>query len=447
MKLFNLYKRLRRIFIEGPDWLEEPPFLKYRYRSRSLLALFWIYAYYVRIFTVPGRMLITVLLLTCMYNLVSIYNPLNILTFTLLATFSVDFGIGFLFRPRLTIIREMPERVRAGTAARINYTVKNRRKIPAWNIVLDSNMRRKGLKYLDGEAAVDCIPAKGEIKEKAFLCADKRGRYKLPKPIADAAFPFCIFKWSSRERDSHSLTVYPAYKTLNSLSLPVGKKYQKQASNMISKIGESVDFFGCREFRTGDETKHIHWPSSARAGKLIVREFQEEHLSRVAVIADTYVCPGSKWRRFVFGERKSFPELEAAVSLTASLADFLAREDCIIDIFAAGPDVYHFQGGRSLACLDNILDILACLEPNLKEPIKELSPSVMAEVSGIGSTVLVLLNWDEERKLLVRNLRDSGVAVKVIIIADGKKQLDLSEAGDARLLTTQEIFDGKVKEL
>jgi uncharacterized protein (DUF58 family) len=443
MRLKTLYDRARRRYLEGPDWVELPPFMNYKYRSRTMLALFWVYGYYVRWFTVHGRMLITVLLISLMYNLFSIDNPVRLLTFSMLAIFLMDFILGYIFKPRIRISRRLPERVRAGSATRLSYHVENKRKMPAWNVAIDSNLGRQGLKYVKEEASVDCLPGKKSSDMHSYIYAERRGRYELPAPIIDSAFPFCILKWSCRGNDSQQLIVYPSYSNLLSLDLPMGKKYQRNGPKMISKVGESMDFLGCREFRTGDDPRHIHWPSSARAGDLVVREFQEDRLSRIALIVDTFIPHEKKLRNFI-GIKSVYPEFEATISLTAALADFLSNGDFIIDIFAAGPEVYYFQGGRSLAHFDNILDILACLEPNRKEPIKRLSPTVMEEVSGIGSAVLILMGWDDERESLVKELENSGVAVKIVIVT-GKKDFKIERP--AEILDPGDIFKGKVRKL
>ena len=77
---------------------------------------------------------------------------------------------------------------------------------------------------------------------------------------------------------------------------------------------------------------------------------------RAAVILDTHV-PGGLGR--AAQERRD--AFERAVSVAAAVSDFMARQDYLVDIFAAGPNLYHLTAGRSLAYLDQILDILACV--------------------------------------------------------------------------------------
>jgi uncharacterized protein (DUF58 family) len=117
-----------------------------------------------------------------------------------------------------------------------------------------------------------------------------------------------------------------------------------------------MEFHACREFRVGDNPKHIHWPTTARKNEIIVREFQEEYLCRIALVVDTFVPKRkpSLLMPVTFSSEPPPPEFEAALTLTAALAEHLACGDYIVDIFAAGPEIYHFKGGRSLAQLEQM---------------------------------------------------------------------------------------------
>jgi uncharacterized protein (DUF58 family) len=196
----------------------------------------------------------------------------------------------------------------------------------------------------------------------------------------------------------------------------------------------------------GDNPKHIHWPTSARKGDLIVREFREEYLCRIALVVDTFV-PGRKKSLLspVTWDQETPPdEFEAALSLTAALADHLARGDYIVDIFAAGPDIYHFKGGRSLAQLEQILDILSSMEPNRKEPLTKLESAVMEEIAGIGSAVLLLLKWDDARAALVENMRSYGVRLKIIVLSDDPS---IPNGADVAGYRPEDVLAGNIREL
>ena len=104
--------------------------------------------------------------------------------------------------------------------------------------------------------------------------------------------------------------------------------------------------------------------------------------------------------------------LERAISLAASITDYLSRQEYVIDLFAAGPKLYYLQAGRSLAYLQNIMDVLACLEPTPPddESFLEMETALLEEIEGISTTILVFTDWDARREGLFSLARGLGSA-------------------------------------
>ena len=441
----TFFKDLRRRFYEGPDWIELPAYVRNsRYRSPTLLTIAWTYAYYTSFFTVAGRIIMAISFLVISYSFTLMQNPVRILAFSLIAIFAGDFIVGFLLRPRLKIRREIPVRARAGNPVRVDYHIKNLRPIPVWNVSVDSCLPDSSLKHYDGQTTVEYIPSKTEVNLSSSLISEKRGVYSLPIPLADSTFPFGIFRWISRGNEPQRLLIYPDYTTLDSINLPVGQRYQRNALPKISKVGESMEFMGCREFRTGDNPRHIHWPSTARIGEIIVREFQDEYISRTALIVDTSLKTRGRLRKIFSAREHSYNELEAALSISAAVAENLLKGDFVVDIFAAGPEIYHLKTGRSLAQFENILDILACIDPCPGECFTELKQEILNEISDIGSAIVILLKWDRTREDLVRRLAESGTAVKTVIIYE--KEIPQGPPG-AVYLNLKSVLSGSVKNI
>lgn len=75
-------------------------------------------------------------------------------------------------------------------------------------------------------------------------------------------------------------------------------------------------FHALREYVPGDDLRHVHWRSSAKAGELLVRQYHETHRGHVTVLVD--------------GSRSSYARLrdfELAVSVAASIALRAVRDD------------------------------------------------------------------------------------------------------------------------
>ena len=101
----------------------------------------------------------------------------------------------------------------------------------------------------------------------------------------------------------------------------------------------------------------------------------------------------------------------------------------MVDILAAGPEVYEVSAGRSLAYLDNILDVLAGLEPCPDAPFAAIGPALFEKLARITTVVAVLQDWDEPRERFLREVKALGTAVHVIVVHEGATTLPWAGVG------------------
>jgi hypothetical protein len=108
----------------------------------------------------------------------------------------------------------------------------------------------------------------------------------------------------------------------------------------------------------------------------------------------------------------------------------MARQDYLVDLFAAGPNLYHLTAGRSLAYLDQILDILACVDSSDTEPFNVIEPELLENLSKITTVICVMLDWDDTRRAFVHRLARQGAGIKVIVVRDRPCTVDPSADAD-----------------
>ena len=265
---------------------------------------------------------------------------------------------------------------------------------------------------------------------------ERRGRYVIEAIHLATLFPFGLWRDWYKHKVEQSLLVYPKFQQLLSLEMPVGRKYQPGGMALTSSVGDSTEFLSTREYRPGDSLRTIHWRSWARGGKPVVKEFQEEFFCRIALVMDTFLSPADI--------KKRRPDFEAAISLSAAVADQISRDEYVIDLFAAGPELYQLQAGRSLAYLENVLDILACVEPCSEPPFEKLEPVLLDGLENVTTAVVILLAWDESRIRLLRAIRERGCALKVLFVGDNLGDLSGVDdfSPDHKSLTAAQVACG-----
>jgi len=362
----------------------------------------------------------------------TLHVPLYWVTVLLFAIVVVP---AFAPKPRVSASRVIPTRSDAGSTLDYSVIVENQSSRSVYDFVINEvalpepveaalahDLRQAGY-----EEDQDLVPARsiavlgpGErVEIPMALRFPRRGYYRLDRLRAETIFPFGIWRRGEFQRSAvDDILVLPRYSPLEHLELPTGRRYQPGGISLISNVGESPEFIGVRDWRDGDSLRDIDWRSWARTGRPAVKEFQEEYFCRVALVVDTHLPEPSKAATELF---------EAAVSMAAAVAAQLADDERVVDLFAAGPKLYRLQAGRNLAFLENILEVLACLEETPEYPFSIVVPELMEEIAQIASVVFVLLDWDEHRARFVQAVHEGGSAVKVILVRDAPPSRPVSE--------------------
>lgn len=323
--------------------------------------------------------------------------------------------IGIFFRPRLQVTRHIGAFPSAGEVFHYRVDVTNTGHKVARNVFIEERGLPAGLRPVENAPMIDSLePGESTFVTLKLRCLS-RDAYELNRLQGASVFPSGLVKSGRRSRQSDRLVVYPQVTPVRDLQVPHSRNHQPGGIAVASHVGESTEFLGCREWRQGDRLRDIHWPSSARSGRLITREYQEEYFVRLAVILDVEAP-----------RARDEPRLERAISLTAGITDALARLEYIVDIFAAGDEVYHFQAGRAIAHLDNILELLSCLESGHRLDTEALLAVLLPQARQLSAVIFVMMDWDQRRSELVQILKSNGLAVRVICLNEkGQPSQDL----------------------
>ena len=363
--------------------------------------------------------------------------PMFVFGLLCLAALLVQAGASILWRPRVRVTRTLPTRCAAGATVRVRSQVTNQGRLPVWDLAVRETAEPPLLRLARPDAFHPRLSPGEQVELDYPVTPIRRGAYDLPGPDLVSAFPFGLYLTTRRTPDPARMLVYPRFVPLTRLELPAGRRHQPGGLELVSRVGDSEEFVGLREYRVGDRLRDLHHAAWARTGMPVVREYNQEYLTRIALIVDTWLPRQGR------GPRRAF---EAAISLGAAVADALSRQEYVVDLFAVGPDVYHFQAGRSLGYLDDILDVLACIEPCPQNPFTRLGPALGEAVRQISTAVVVFLDWDEERRRFARFLEEHGAETRLFLVRDGQPTLDptgfTSAGGPLLRLTPAQVEAG-----
>ncbi|HEY4000745.1 MAG TPA: DUF58 domain-containing protein [Candidatus Xenobia bacterium] len=337
------------------------------------------------------------------------------LVFTsMLGLFAGSLLVGFWRRPRrrhTSFTWHVPGRVVCHGRLPLTLRVTNRDRKPWWDVEVALVERPPTLRLTEPlYERVAWLPPGETMTWQRSLEATRRGSYRVHAPIVSTVFPFGLVRWGFMPDEGRTVLVTPVVHPVRSLDMAPGMRYQAGGIPLASAVGESMELLGVREYRPGDAIRKIHWKLWARRGKPVVREYQQEFYSRVALIVDTFV-PRRPTRRH--SER-----FEAAVSAAASLANAISLQDSILDIFAAGPEIYFLTVGRQLGFLQNVMDVLACVEPCREPPFEKLKAVIGEHLIRVTAVLVVLMDLDADRLAFLRAIHQTGVWLKVLVVRE-----------------------------
>lgn len=163
-----------------------------------------------------------------------------------------------------------------------------------------------------------------------------------------------------------------------------------------------VSFHALRDYEPGDDRRAVHWPSTARFGRLIVRQFEETHRSHHMVLLDTRV---DAW------DRRSF---ETAVSVAASLALAGSGEARTVSMHTADEWI---PMGSPMA----MLDALSEMETSTRSEFAGIVRRCIMERGGISVlSIVVGAGVDDEEAARLANIAPVDVIVSVIRVVPGR---------------------------
>jgi len=411
-------------------------------RGHSLFRSFggrWVWRLFIGRMTSAGRWMLIPTVFLFAYASTSLTMQAYIPFCYVSALWALALIAPLFFKPRVKLTVQHAQHVVAGEIMPVEVEIEQLGWIGGHDLHVLPQQLPASIDAVETDGVPLPVLKKGErVRVVLRLICSHRGAFSMNGFRAETDFPFGMWRSYRVFERQRRLIVYPRFEPLERIDLPSSRRYQPGGVALAATIGESVEFVGNREYRAGDNIRDIDWRASARLNKPIVREYREEYLLRVAVVLDTQL---PKFPSDV--ERQAF---ESAISVCASVSDWLARKEYVVDILAAGPDLYHLQAGRHLAFIDQILDILACVDSGPNDGFDRIEPELGQNLASIGAVICVFLDWDAARQKFAHTIRDLGAAMKIIIVRNAPCTLDpfTDEArlGSVHVVTSEEVTRG-----
>ncbi len=253
-------------------------------------------------------------------------------------------------------------------------------------------------------ASLAPVAAHGRMDAAMEILPLRRGVLHFHSVTLARPDPFGLFRAFRSVPLPGSITILPKRYPLPAIPLPGAQRYQHGGVALAAAIGESEEFVSLRDYRPGDPMRRIHWRSWAKAGRPVVKEYQDEFFVRHALILDTFTEP------------EDVAVFEEAVSIAASFACTVDTQESLLDLLFIGPQAFCFTIGRGVAHADQMLELLASVTTSAGQPFAALEQLVIEHAPTVSGCICIFVAWDDARRELVRKLTVLGVPTMVLVI-------------------------------
>jgi len=334
--------------------------------------------------------------------------------------------VGFILRPRILITGNLPDRIIAGQTADLTYTIKNVGRLPAYSLRVRFRAMPEAIEQTAEAEAVSPL-GPGQMTEMVVAIRPKRrGCYQIRPPVCESSFPFNLFRFGSSPAGQECLTVLPVFSRLD-ISLPYASRHVNVSSlRPAGRMGTSPEYIGNRPYQPGDSRRRIDVRAWARLSVPATKEYDDDLDNYAALVLDT---------RGAENRGKSGPkeikELEAAISLCASLA-YTIHRDCLIDLLLAGADLHSFTSLPRTMRLDRVHETLAAVESSEDYPAEQIRSLLEDRLSEISEIVFIVLHWDRAYRQVAQWAEQAGCHCTVMVVGEPDVSdfgLPISEGG------------------
>ena len=151
--------------------------------------------------------------------------------------------------------------------------------------------------------------------------------------------------------------IYPDIQAVHGLELLARRNRSAELGVRLSKLrGRGSDFDRLREYRQGDEPRHIDWKATARQRQLVSREYVVERNQNILVVID---CG-----RAMANSSDGVSHLDRAINAAIMLSHVAIRQGDNVGLMAAGGKIERWlRPMRGSAAMQAMIRSLYDLEP------------------------------------------------------------------------------------
>ncbi|MBA4016415.1 MAG: hypothetical protein C0483_04430 [Pirellula sp.] len=285
----------------------------------------------------------------------------------------------------LDVARKLPKTVMAGERFCVELVVTNAKRRSSFAVTARDEMLRResGAKPIGTEVYFPYVPPKESRAATYVGVLEDRGAYDFQPIKISTRFPLGLLRTMLRIEKPQRLLVLPRVGKLAPQWQRLWKADEDAVGGPRRRGGlQEGDFYGLREWRSGDARSRIHWRTSARRQALTVRQYERKRQLIVTLVIDLWQPekPSADDRRLV----------EEVVSMAATVAAEVCREGGrMFTMEIVGKTTRSVRAASSPQALEESLKNLAQAEATSNDRLGAALETTFAQLRA-GANVLIV---------------------------------------------------------
>jgi uncharacterized protein (DUF58 family) len=313
----------------------------------------------------------------------------------LTATFITGISWPHWLVKRLSVIRKGPEWAEEGETITFHVEIENHGLLPRFMVELVDHLPFVGAAdgvVSAGEKTLGVVAyVPGGVKRRfdVPLVCEKRGFYRLGPVGLMSSFPLGLAEArQTRNEGVQTLTIYPDLFPIVTLPLRGAPSQIHRGGYLLPEGAGAAEFSGLREYRRGDNPRHVHWPTTARLNELMVKEFEPLASACLYLVLDQ-----ARDANAGGGRQASF---EYAVRIAGSIAKYATGNHIPTRLIGQGEHPMFLPAGTGEHHYQGILDELAVVDADGTTPYAKVLERVAIDCRH-GETVVVFISEPPSR--------------------------------------------------
>jgi uncharacterized protein (DUF58 family) len=329
----------------------------------------------------------------------------------------------------IDVARRAPDAAYQGSSVRVDLDVENLSRRPRLGVVVEDEHASPA------RVVVPPLQPGARLRLRTTRRAARRGVAETDSLRVSSWAPFGVAVARRTLRAPSRTVIYPEVVAVDGLPASWGLQATGGAPSPTPRRGDGADYLGIREYRAGDSMRHVHWPSTARTGVVMVRELESEVARSVTLVVDTLAD-------VVADPAAGATPLDVCCTVAASVGLAASRDGRPVRFVAARAGEVDVLESTDPSA---VLAWLAALRPGGGLPLGAVLTRLSQEVADAGSCLVACPTWEaNSADAVIGSLRRLGGAEPhAVVLVDargfGGRPAARTLRGDASAATAEAL--------